>query len=254
MEIIKFDETKKIWHQIAKHTSSDDFCFELEVHKKLLNIFHVGEFYYYVFNCSSAVMEFVSEQAKEVLGIEREDELTIEYLLSIIHPEDFPYFIDFEKKVTEFFNQLPPDKVLKYKVTYDYRVKRKRGDYIRLFQQVVTIQSEENGAVIRVLGVHTDITHIKKENGSTLSFIGLEGEPSYHDVSIGHTALDLKQDVFTKREKEILKKIAEGKKTKEIAEELFISTKTVDTHRKNMLGKTNTHSILELVLKYKQWF
>ena len=250
MDIIKFDETKKIWHQIAKHTSSDDFSFELEVHKKLLNIFHVGEFYYYVFNCFSAVMEFVSEQAKKILGIEHEDELTIDYLLSIIHSEDLPYFIDFEKKVTEFFNQLPPDKVLKYKVTYDYRVRRKDGTYIRLLQQVVTIQSEENGAVIRVLGVHTDISHLKKENGSTLSFIGLDGEPSYHDVSIGHTALNLKRNVFTKREKEILRKIIEGKKSVEIAKELFISIKTVETHRKNMMRKTNTHSVLELTLKY----
>lgn len=253
MEIVKFDEIKKIWCQIAKQTSNDDFYFELEVHKKLLNIFQIGEFYYYVFNCSSATMEFVSEQVKKLLGIKHEKELTIDYMLSIIHPEDLPYFIDFETKVTDFFNQLPPDKVLKYKVTYDYRVRRKNGGYIRLLQQVVTIQSDENGAVMRVLGVHTDITHLKKENGSTLSFVGLEGEPSYHNVSVGLAALDLKQDVFTKREKEILEKIAEGKKTKEIADELFISIQTVHTHRKNMLGKTGMNSILDLVLKYKQW-
>ena len=43
--------------------------------------------------------------------------------------------------------------------------------------------------------------------------------------------------VITRREKEVLKLIAEGLINKEIAEKLFISTTTVGTHRNNLLSK-----------------
>jgi len=42
---------------------------------------------------------------------------------------------------------------------------------------------------------------------------------------------------LTKREVEVLKHIAQGLTTLEIAEKLFISTHTVETHRKNLLSK-----------------
>lgn len=50
------------------------------------------------------------------------------------------------------------------------------------------------------------------------------------------------------REKEILQLICEQKKTSEIAEQLFISTRTVDGHRNNLLLKTESKNIAGLVL------
>jgi two-component system response regulator NreC len=49
-------------------------------------------------------------------------------------------------------------------------------------------------------------------------------------------------DSLTLREREILKLIAEGRKNKEIAEILFISTKTVAKHRANLMSKLDLHS------------
>ncbi len=48
------------------------------------------------------------------------------------------------------------------------------------------------------------------------------------------------------REREIVQLIAEGKSSKEIAGELFISAGTVEKHRKNIMEKLNIHSIAEL--------
>ena len=48
------------------------------------------------------------------------------------------------------------------------------------------------------------------------------------------------------REREIVQLIAEGKSSKEIAGELFISAGTVEKHRKNIMEKLNLHSIAEL--------
>jgi DNA-binding NarL/FixJ family response regulator len=51
---------------------------------------------------------------------------------------------------------------------------------------------------------------------------------------------------LTAREKEIVRLIIDGKKSKQIAETLFISIKTVDKHRSNILGKLGINSCNEL--------
>ena len=52
---------------------------------------------------------------------------------------------------------------------------------------------------------------------------------------------------LTKRETQILKMLAEGKTSNKIAEELFLSVLTIDTHRKNILQKCKAKNVAELV-------
>lgn len=53
--------------------------------------------------------------------------------------------------------------------------------------------------------------------------------------------------VLTRREKEVLELIAGGLTNNEIAEKIFISPSTVDTHRKNLLAKLEARNTAELV-------
>jgi DNA-binding NarL/FixJ family response regulator len=53
--------------------------------------------------------------------------------------------------------------------------------------------------------------------------------------------------VITRREKEILVLIAEGLTNPEIASKLFVSSSTVDSHRKNLLAKLNVKNTAALV-------
>ena len=53
--------------------------------------------------------------------------------------------------------------------------------------------------------------------------------------------------VLTRREKEVLELIAEGMTNIEIGQKLFISSATVDTHRKNLLAKTEAKNTASLV-------
>lgn len=55
-------------------------------------------------------------------------------------------------------------------------------------------------------------------------------------------------ELLTLREREILQLIAEGKSNKEIANMLYLSLYTVETHRSNILEKLNLHSVPELIL------
>ncbi len=54
-------------------------------------------------------------------------------------------------------------------------------------------------------------------------------------------------ETLTKREREILKLIAEGYKNKEMAEQLYISVNTVEKHRSNIMDKLNIHSTAALI-------
>lgn len=55
------------------------------------------------------------------------------------------------------------------------------------------------------------------------------------------------QEALTKREKEVIKLVVEGLTNKEIAEKLFISIRTVDSHKNNIMQKLNLKSSVELV-------
>ncbi|MBW8683638.1 response regulator transcription factor [Chitinophaga rhizophila] len=59
---------------------------------------------------------------------------------------------------------------------------------------------------------------------------------------------------ITRREKEILQLIGKGLTTMQIADQLFISTHTVESHRKNLMekfGVNNTTSVVKLASEYK---
>jgi len=66
----------------------------------------------------------------------------------------------------------------------------------------------------------------------------LEGKKEFKLSSVFET--------LTSREREILKLIAEGCKNKEIADQLDISTKTVERHRANLMEKLNLHNVQAL--------
>jgi len=54
-------------------------------------------------------------------------------------------------------------------------------------------------------------------------------------------------NILTEREREILQLVAEGLTNQEISDKLCISSSTVDTHRKNIMGKLDIHSVVGLV-------
>ena len=53
--------------------------------------------------------------------------------------------------------------------------------------------------------------------------------------------------VLSEREREVLQLLAEGKSMKQIASDLYLSVKTIETHRQNIMKKLNIYNIPELV-------
>lgn len=71
----------------------------------------------------------------------------------------------------------------------------------------------------------------------TMSLAGRAVEKSTNGVEVE----------ITERELEILQLIAEGLSSKQIGEKLFISPRTVDTHRTNLMNKLDIHNIAGLI-------
>ena len=62
-------------------------------------------------------------------------------------------------------------------------------------------------------------------------------------------SLQLQNEVLTKREIEVVRAIARGLSTKEIARQLFISENTVETHRQNIFEKMDVRNMAGLIIK-----
>ena len=68
----------------------------------------------------------------------------------------------------------------------------------------------------------------------------------YLDRDDGEGAMRARSDTLTEREKQVLKLIAEGRRNRDIAEYLFVSVKTVEKHRANLMSKLDLHNTAAL--------
>jgi DNA-binding CsgD family transcriptional regulator len=238
-------EANKIWKKVSAESSDKQLAFELNLYRKLLSFFQVGEYYYWIFNLTYNKLDLVSKEIEDILGYQPA-EFTLRVLMDNTHPDDRPYFLNFENKAANFLASLPAEKLLKYKIRYDFRIRNKMGVYIRILHQSIIVEHDDRGNIIRTFGVHTDITHLKPEGKPVLSIIGFEGEPSYINVDV-EKVFAVSKEILTKREKQVLTLLIEGKLSKQIADTLKISKQTVDRHRKNMIAKNGFSNTAELI-------
>ena len=77
---------------------------------------------------------------------------------------------------------------------------------------------------------------------------------TYYCTYAEHVRLQMKRsddgrrEELTLRELDVLKCISEGKSTQEIAQELCVSTNTVDTHRRHMMEKLDAKNVADLIM------
>ena len=80
-----------------------------------------------------------------------------------------------------------------------------------------------------------------------LGYIHLSEEAEMALKQFQRKIIDYPQIILTAREKQIVKLMIDGLTNKEISNALFISESTVETHRKNIYRKTETHSLPKLI-------
>ena len=117
-------EFNKAFKWYANESAPGLLKLELEFYKKLWNFFLVGDSYYFIINHYSLNFDLVSKEIEDVLGY-LPSEYNIQFMIGIIHPDDQPWFLTFGNRIIEFFSQLPIEKLMKYKVRYDLRFRKK---------------------------------------------------------------------------------------------------------------------------------
>ena len=122
-------------------------------------------------------------------------------------------------------------------INFDFLYKRCDGTYIHCLQQTSCIDADYNGRPILLLNYMHDITYLKKERTSNLVITTPE-EVKWWNFNFDTNHMEPVQ-ALSRQEKIILTHLANGRSSKEIARELFISPHTIDTHRRHLLHKAN---------------
>lgn len=102
-----------------------------------------------------------------------------------------------------------------------------------------------------MITIQTDITHLNPKLDHNFSLVS-NTLPSYYSVDSGvdYTLVESNfKSLFTKREKEVIKHISQGLNFNEIAHKLHVSPATINTHKRNILKKSECKNTAQLITR-----
>lgn len=133
-------------------------------------------------------------------------------------------------------------------ISTNFRLKNREGKYANFLFQSYLFFSRAPYETVFILMLFTDIS--KFEIAKNAFYFFSENDTlkfRYPDAEMFND-----DNLFTIREFEILQLISKGLSSKLIADKLFLSVHTVNTHRRNILKKAGNLSMLELVQSMKE--
>ncbi len=193
---------------------------------------------------------FISSKFETMLGwnIHEAHEQGNDYMDERMHPEDAIRLIRAGMFFLKFAFSFPREEreTLKgYKLINDYRTKNKEGKYVRVIEQQKALELDRFGNVWLALSV-LDVSPDKD--------IGTPARSRLINTNTGELFLFPPEEFNKKklpklsgREQEILSLIAKGMVSKQIADKLFISVHTVNTHRQRIIEKLNVSNTFEAI-------
>ncbi len=190
---------------------------------------------------------YISSQYESILGYGsdvflRDPKL---HLVSLVHPEDIGMLYYFGVRFFRFGLNMPLDnreELKDYKYITDYRIKKKNGKYTRVIEQHIVIELDKAGNPWLALSIMDLSPEEDLDTPCRARVVNLNSGEVY---KIPFEAKNKPR--LSKREKEILSLIADGKASKQIADELCISTHTVNTHRQRIIEKMKVSNTAEAV-------
>jgi DNA-binding CsgD family transcriptional regulator len=202
-------------------------------------------------NYTTGLYEYVSDGIYSHLGHDvrnyTNEELT-DFLISIIKEDhrDFllncilPVALNYFKEHSTFSTGQD------YRYTCCLKVKNHNRNYSWYLVDTVIIEADENGFPIRTLITCTNINQFKKDEILYYNIMKKNSDGIYEVMLEGTADNKAKELKLTKRELEIINLISQGYTNRQLAEKLFISLNTVQTHRKSIMKKTQCTGIAEL--------
>jgi hypothetical protein len=178
----------------------------------------------------------------QMFGIKPED-LTCYHFKEATHPDDLKRHELGLVKLFKIAHELFIAKKGKMLISTNFRFRNPSGIYSNLMVQCYFFYVNSPIETVYMLDIKTNIDWYKKSKDGFHYYIGNDlSNLRYPDdelLKIGPS--------FTDREFEIIKLIKQGFNSKQIAEMLFVSVLTINTHRRNILDKTHKAHISDLI-------
>ena len=185
---------------------------------------------------------YVSKRSVQMMGIKPED-LRPNHFLEASHPDDLKKASLGRVKLFKMAHNVSLAKKGYSLMSSNFRMLNAQGKYSNFLYQLYVFYSKIPYESAFIIKVHTNIDWCRKMkycyhyySGNDLSYFRYPDED-----------LLMKGIPFSNREFEIINLVATGLHSKEIAEKLFISPETVNTHRRNILKKSDKATISDVI-------
>ncbi len=181
---IEIERLNSVWIDSQKTTTQNTLLPKINFEDIISTIISTGPFYYYIVDFYDMSLSQVSPSIFDIHGLDPET-VTFFDILDTIHPEDLEFVAKAEQANLEFlYGTLGKDNLLNYKSCFSFRSKMKNGEYAMLNHQAQLLTLDKDGNFGKSLNIHTCIDHLTKTNTNQLSFIGLNGLPSYMNIDV----------------------------------------------------------------------
>jgi DNA-binding NarL/FixJ family response regulator len=133
-------------------------------------------------------------------------------------------------------------------VSTNFRFRDITGNYSNQLVQCYLFYTAAPVDTVFMININTDIDWCKKMKHGFHYYVG--NDMSYFRYPDEEMLME--GNIFTNREFEIIRLIQLGLNSEQIGEKLFLSKYTIDTHRKNILGKTGNAHISDVIYDLKE--
>jgi DNA-binding CsgD family transcriptional regulator len=190
---------------------------------------------------------YFSKGCHEFFGV-RPEQMDPSVYMENTHPDDFLRHSVGRSKLIKLGSELYTKKQGKIILSTNLKTLNASNIYIDLLYQLCVCYLDIPHPAVYSLQINTDISGIFKSRYGYHYYVGDDiSQFRYPDKELLKTG-----NIFSKREFEIIKGIAEGLDSKQIADKLFLSVHTINTHRRNILDKTNHRSTHELIIELQE--
>lgn len=206
-----------------------------------------------IFNHSSFKFDYLSPNVEHLFGISSDclKQLSYqEFLRLYMHPEDLQIIAtSLFPDVVRFMSHDAREEVMKFSVHYNYRMRTASGSWVKIEQQTTPLKVDQKRKVLLDQSFYTQLGKADFHEYYPLKLSIFYRNKGLYELCFAQTYLQKKKKShsITPREREILKMLAAGMTSSEIAYVLNISDTTVITHRRNMLLKFKVKNTSELV-------
>ena len=190
---------------------------------------------------------FVSERIRQMIGVEPE-QLNPGHFVEVTHPDDLnrlgllralTFTVEKEVLETQKGSAL---------ASFTIRLRNPSGVYFNTLCQAYFFSSQLPRKAVYLLQVISNVDWYKPKKQDYHHYkgkdISLFKYPDKELLKIGPG--------FSVREIEIIQQIASGLSSKQIADKLFLSVHTVNTHRRNILEKCGKDNVSNLIFELKE--